>query len=261
MKMQHTMILLALTVFNMVCGLDVLRAAPSTRIDRKSGFSESVWPVARPSNLYIEGTMTVSTPSTGFEQGASFTAAVRGDTVLMTALGPFGIVVARVYAQPDSFLVVNYLQQNAVDGDPRSSKVNDLLPIPLGLNDILSIVKCLPPGLPAEYTVSEPRNDGSTLFLRKDSATIEFALIDSVQRVIKQYQRKNVDGTTVLNVQYGDVKHIEGDSCSVPHKIKIRVRDGEHEVDLEYETVTTDVPRIAESKLAVPRSYKRISLR
>lgn len=252
---------MALAVFSMVCHQPVRSAAAGGIVNWTGGYSESAWPVARPSNIYIEGTMTVSTPSTGFEQGASFTAAVRGDTVLMTALGPFGIVVARVYAQPDSFLVVNYLQQNAVDGDPRSSKVNDLLPIPLGLNDILAIVKCLPPGLPAHYTVAEPRNDGSALFLRKDSTSIEFALIDSVQRVIKQYQRKNIDGSTVLNVQYGDVKQIQGDVGSVPHRIKIRVRDGEHEIDLAYESVTADASRISESKLSVPRSYKRISLR
>lgn len=254
--MQHTMFSLAIALF---MGLTAPHAAIRAH-EPISGRVEAVWPVARPERLYIEGTMTVSTPSSGFEQSASFTAAVRGDTVLMTALGPFGIVVARVYAQPDSFLVVNYLQQTAVDGDPRSSKVNDLLPIPVRLNDILSIMKCLPPGAPSEYVAAEPRSDGAMLFSRRDTAVVEFALIDSVQRVVKQFQRKRTSGISLLNVQYGDVKQIDG-AANVPHRIKVRVNDGEHEVDVVYDEVTTDAPSIKESKLKVPRSFTRTSLR
>ena len=254
--MQHTMIWLALAAFLLV--RTPLNAMPNAA--HNVGVTESVWPVARPEKLYIEGTMTVSSPSLGFEQSASFTAAVRGDTVLMTALGPFGIVVARVYAQPDSFLVVNYLQQTAVDGDPRSSRLNDLLPIPVRLDDILSIMKCMPPGTPSEYIAGESRNDGSALYTRRDSTMVEFALIDSTQRVIKQFQRKKSDGTSLLNVQYGNVQPVEG-SDNVPHRIKVRVNDGEHEVDVVYDEVTTEAPSIKGSVLKVPRSFTRTSLR
>ena len=254
--MQHTMIWLALAA--LLAGYVPAFTANGTVLG--TGAAESVWPVARPEKLYIEGTMTVSSPSGGFEQSASFTAAVRGDTVLMTALGPFGIVVARVYAQPDSFLVVNYLQQTAIDGDPRSSRLNDLLPIPVRLDDILAIMKCMPPGMPSEYHTSGARGDGSALYTRRDSSTIEFALIDSTQRVIKQFQRKKSDGTPLLNVQYGNVKPVEG-SENVPHRIKVRVNDGEHEVDVVYDEVTTQAPAIKGSALKVPRSFTRTSLR
>lgn len=254
--MQHTSIRLFSAVVTCLIALQLV----VTEVWAGSGALEGVWPVARPLHMYVEGTMNVQTPSTGFDQSVSFTAVVRTDTVLFTAIGPFGIVVARVYAQPDSFLVVNYLQQMAIDGDPRSAKVNDLLPIPIGLNDILSIVRCVPPGLPQDYTIESPRDDGASLYMRKDTSIVEYALIDSVQRVIRQFQRKRADGKQMLNVQYGDVKPING-AASVPHLIRIRVNDGEHDVKLEYDEVTTVLPKNASSKLQVPRSFTRTSLR
>jgi len=222
--------------------------------------SESVWPVARPTRMYIEGSIHVQTPSTGLDQSVSFTAVIRTDSVLFTATGPFGIVVARVYAQPDSFLVVNYLQQMAIDGDPRSSKVNDVLPIPLRLNDILSIVRCIPPGSPGQYVIEGQRDDGTALYRRSDSSMVEFALIDSIQHVLRQFQRKRVDGLSMLSIQYADVKQID-DELHVPHTIRVRVNDGEHTVTLEYDEVTTVLPKKAWSRLQVPRSYTRTSIR
>gem|GEM_PF-561555 len=255
-KKQHTSIKLFSALSTIIVGLLLM----AMKVSAGTGAVEAVWPVARPAHMYIEGTMNVQTPSTGFDQSVSFTAVVRTDTVVFTAMGPIGIVVARVYAQPDSFLVVNYLQQTAFDGDPRSARVNDLLPIPIGLNDILSIVRCMPPGMPKDYTIESKRDDGASLYMRKDTSMVEYALIDSIQRVIRQFQRKRADGSPILNVQYGDIKPIDG-NANVPHVIRIRVNDGEHDVKLEYDEVTTVLPKNASSKLQVPRSFTRTSLR
>ncbi|MEY2719982.1 MAG: hypothetical protein RLZZ273_1348 [Bacteroidota bacterium] len=254
--MQHTSIRVLWAVICALAGLPVATFGMLNSI----GSPDAVWPVARPARMYIEGSMNVKTPSTGLDQSISFTAVVRTDTVLFTAMGPFGIVVARVYAQPDSFLVVNYLKQSAIDGDPRSTKVNDLLPIPVRLNDILAIVRCVPPGMPSDYVVEGARDDGTSLYSRKDSTMVEYALIDSVQRVVRQFQRKRLDGSPMLNVQYADVKPIN-DAVNVPHTIRLRVNDGEHDVTLEYDEVSTVLPKSASSKLQVPRSYTRTSLR
>lgn len=256
MKMQHTSIRLLWVGFCVLAWMPIVVFGATIPV----GSPDEVWPVARPARMYIEGSMNVQTPSTGFDQSISFTAVVRTDTVLFTAMGPFGIVVARVYAQPDSFLVVNYLQQSAIDGDPRSTKVNDLLPIPVRLNDILAIVRCVPPGMPKEYVAEGPSDDGTSLYSRKDTAMVEYALIDSVQRVMRQFQRKRLDGSPMLNVQYADVKPIN-DAANVPHTIRVRVNDGEHDVTLEYDEVSTVIPKNSTSKLQVPRSYTRTSLR
>lgn len=245
--MQHTIISLLTVAVLLVRAAAALAHGPST------------WPVQVPVRLQIEGTMTVQTPSTGFDQSASFVATVLGDTATLTATGPFGIVVARVYIQPDSFLIVNYLQQVAIDGDPRSASISEAFPIPIQLSDVLSIVRCVPPGRAETFDIAEHRSDGA-LFMRKDSANVEYALIDTVQGVIKQFQRKGADGRPLLNVQYGQVKRVD-ETVAIPHTIRVRVKDDEHIVTLVYDNVSATIPSPAPTRIQVPRSYTRTSLR
>lgn len=225
-----------------------------------AGVPDTVWGIQRPEKLLIEGTMTVTTPSTGFEQSAGFTAILRGDTLMLTAKGPFGITVARVYANPDSFLVVNYFQQSAMYGSPNAKGIKDVLPMPVGLRDVLSIMSCVPPGERTLYTSADTLVDGAFEYRRSDTVQTEVVAVNAAERSLQSVTRYAPNGSPLLSVAYSDVRVI-ADSLKLPHAIKVVVNGGEHEVVFAYEEVSTNPPTLAESKLKVPRSFTRTAVR
>lgn len=225
-----------------------------------AGTPESDWGIRRPEKLLIQGTMTVTTPSTGFEQSAGFEAILRGDTLLLTAKGPFGITVARVYANPDSFLVVNYFQQTAMHGNPNAKGIKDVLPLPVGLHDVLSIMSCVPPNSRALYTAGDSAVNGALEYRKSDTVQTEVVMVNVARQALQSVTRTSATGTPMLQVAYDDVRRIE-DTLLLPHSIKIVVNGGEHEVSFTYEEVSTDPPTLAESKLKVPRLFSRTAVR
>lgn len=86
----------------------------------------------------VQGTMSIS--------GVPFDAALHADTIVVNTGSPFGMKTSSVYARADTFVVLNYLTRQAIDGDPDSEKLTGLLPIPLGISDIRSLVRGVPPG-------------------------------------------------------------------------------------------------------------------
>lgn len=225
-----------------------------------SGTPETDWGIQRPEKLLIEGTMTISTPSTGFEQSAGFEAILRGDTLLLTAKGPFGITVARVYANPDSFLVVNYFQQTAMYGNPNAKGIKDVLPLHVGLQDVLAIMSCVPSQSRTLFTTSDSAVNGIQTFRRADTLQSEVVSVNLEHRTLQSVTRSKPSGIPMLNVTYADVRTVS-DSLRVPHSIKVVVNGGEHEVSFSYDEVRTDPPTLAESKLKVPRSFSRTEVR
>ncbi len=198
----------------------------------------------------VQGAMSIS--------GVPFDATLHSDTIVVNTGSPFGMKTSSVYARADTFVVLNYLTRQAIDGDPQSDKLSGMLPIPLGINDIRSLVRGVPPGDLASFVFQARRQDGSLLFRRRDTATVEFALVDSVSRTLRQYQRKEAGGRTLLNVTYGSYRS-SGD-VMVPYGVDVTANDEAQKVQFRFDDVQLVAPTEPLRPLPIPSSFTRVTL-
>ncbi len=198
----------------------------------------------------LQGAMTIS--------GVPFDAALNTDTLLVNTGSPFGMRTSSVYARTDTFVVLNYLTRQGIDGNPASEKVAAMLPIPLGINDIRSLVRGIPPGDLASFELQTTRQDGQLLFRRRDSLHVEFALVDTASKTIRQYQRKQIDGRTILNVTYGSYREVDG--VMVPYGVNVTANDDEQKIQFRFDEVRLTAPAAPLRPLAIPSSFSRVTL-
>lgn len=190
--------------------------------------------------------------------GVPFDATLNTDTLLVNTGSPFGMKTSSVYARTDTFVVLNYLTRQVIDGNPASDKVAGMLPIPLGIDDIRSLVRGIPPGDLTAFELLTTRQDGQLLFRRRDSLHVEFALVDSASKTIRQYQRKQIDGRTILNVTYGSYREVDG--IMVPYGVNVTANDEEQKIQFRFDDVRLTAPSAPLRPLAIPSSFSRVTL-
>lgn len=208
-------------------------------------------------SMSASGTLSVQGPMT--LSGVPFDAALHADTMLVSTGSPLGMKTSSVYARRDTFVVLNYLTRQAFDGDPSSPAATGMIPIPLGLDDIRCLVRGVPPGDLAGFVFVNARTDGQVLYRRRDTATVEFALVDTATRSMRQYQRKRSDGSTVLNVTYGSFKSVDG--VMVPFGVSVAANDDQQKMQFRFDDVRLSLPPVPMRPLSVPSSFTRTTLR
>jgi hypothetical protein len=201
--------------------------------------------------LSVQGQMTLS--------GVPFDALLHADTMVVSTGSPLGMKTSSVYARRDTFVVLNYLTRQAFEGDPNSPAATGMIPIPLGLDDIRCLVRGVPPGDLDGFEFLNARTDGQVLYRRRDTATVEFVLIDTVTRTMRQYQRKRSDGFTVLNVTYGSFKNVDG--VMVPFGVSVAANDDQQKIQFRFDDVRLSLPSTPMRPLSVPSSFTRTTLR
>lgn len=208
--------------------------------------------------LAMMATGTVSVQGPMNISGVPFDATLHSDTIVVNTGSPFGMKTSSVYARSDTFVVLNYLTRQAIDGDPQSDKVIGMLPIPLGINDIRSLVRGVPPGDLATFDFYAQRQDGSLLYRRSTAATVEFALVDTATRTLRQYQRKEAGGRTLLNVTYGSYRSSGG--VMVPYGVDVTANDEAQKVQFRFDDVQLLAPTEPLRPLSIPTSFTRVTL-
>lgn len=201
--------------------------------------------------MSVDGTVSIS--------GVPFDAILHSDTIVVSTGSPFGIRSGSVYACRDTFIVLNYLTRQAYDGHPRSQSATGLIPVSLGIDDIRSLVRGVPPGELRAFEVLTKREDGQILYRRRDTASVEFALVDASTRSLRQYQRKRADGSTMLNVTYGSFKNVNG--TMIPFGVSVAANDDQQKVQFRFDTVDLSAPQSPIRPLSVPTSFTRTTLR
>lgn len=189
--------------------------------------------------ISLDGEMTIG--------NLPFVAQTSGDTISVTVQGPFGMMAGVMYATADTFVVVNYLSREVLIGHPDSKSVASASPIPLTLSDIRAFMRGSLPGDPARFQLGAPRSDGKVLFVARDSSTTEFALIDTAASILAQYQRKNRQGATLLNLVLGDVREVS--SVNIAYAVDVDLNDKAQAVRFRFDAVA---PSLATATLAMP---------
>jgi hypothetical protein len=134
------------------------------------------------------------------------------DSLSMEISGPFGISVARLFAEKQYFLFHDMLQGRAIEGIPTQEQLSEVTFMPLSFDDYASLFRAEPPGDPLSFILVDSYSDSTKLLYKRISAikTTEFILCSKENGTIKEYQRKNVDGTIELSMIYDQYSTIEG---------------------------------------------------
>jgi hypothetical protein len=104
------------------------------------------------------------------------------------------------------------LQGRAIEGIPSQEQLSEVTFMPLSFEDYASLLRAEPPGDPLTFTLVETYSDTSKLLYKRMSTTntTEFILCSKFNGTIKEYQRKNADGTVELAMIYDKYSQIEG---------------------------------------------------
>ncbi|MCO6467158.1 MAG: DUF4292 domain-containing protein [Bradyrhizobiaceae bacterium] len=173
---------------------------------------------------------------------------------LLTMGGPFGITAAKMYATADTFVMVNYLMQEVWHGNPDSPSLRSATHLPLPASQLMMLLRGRVPGSIARF--SRTRKDGQgALYSASDSAGVEYVLIDTVQQILQQYQRKDSSGALVLDVAFQDVQAIDG--LPLPHRLLIRSGTSGQEATVSITDAVVNHALPKPLTLSVPETFER----
>jgi len=192
--------------------------------------------------------------------GIPFVADMVEDTMRMSTNGPFGITAARIYAEPDTFVVVNYFMREVFTGRPDSPMLARDMPVHMTVSDLRMLLRGRPPGELERFARLGKRTDGNVLFSSRNAdSSMEYVLVDTSKNVLLQFQRKKSNGILELNITFGDVRLING--VDVPHTINVSFDDRKQTVAFHLTKVVVNEPIEIVLEVAIPPSFTRTDYR
>lgn len=173
---------------------------------------------------------------------------------LLTMGGPFGITSARMYATADTFVMVNYLQQEVWHGNPNNPSLMAMSHFPLPASQLIQLMRGCVPGDPSRFSATGVRGD-CKLYTCADSAGIEYVLVDTTLGMLKQYQQKDSTGALQMDVSFQNVQIVS--DVPVAHTIVIRSNSKKQEATVLVNSITINEPLPKPLSISVPDTYYR----
>lgn len=192
--------------------------------------------------------------------GLPFTAVMdTNQSFRLTISAPFGLTAARMWAERDTFVFVNYMMQEVHEGRTSSPSLTSALPFPMPANHLMDLMRGRTPGNPERFTRSEQRTDGAVLFTCKDTLGVEYLLVDTARSCLRQYQRKGVDGAVELDVSFQELNAQDG--ITLPHLIDIAVENRKQGASFHLTKVELNKPINERLTIDIPKSFSRTTYR
>lgn len=203
----------------------------------------------------VKASGTMSTTGQQQMSGLPVTFTLTNDSIFsMSVGGPFGITAARMYSQPDTFVIVNYLMRDAACGNPATADLSSLIPVKLTVTDLASVMQGRIPGNMDRFDAMVGRNDHDVLLSFNSDTLTEHVLVDTALNVMKQYQRKRKGGYMEMNVTFGDVRKI-GD-VFIPHGIDVEVDNKSQTLSVRLDEVLLN-GLVEPLSVSIPPSFSR----
>lgn len=258
MSLQHTTLLGFLAVLLISCAGATTQQSETSSANTLSPDRVLERLGAEIRTLKIEGTLA-TTGEKSFD-GMPFSAELdEDDWFRLTMSGPFGITAAKMVATRDSFRMVNYLLQEVWEGDPLSPTLKASMHLPIEAGALMSLLRGRVPDGESVFERQPAREDGLALFMRTDAAGIEYLLVDQNSLVIKQFQRKSLEGERLLDVAFSNIKTVDG--IELPHLIFISSNSGESTATITVDDATANKQVDSSDQLKAPSSFSRKTFR
>lgn len=161
------------------------------------------------SNMQFDANISTQFPD--FNQTFMSQVKIAGhDSVSLTAFGPFGVTVAKLYANTDKFIFYNIFENSIYQGKPSSENLYKAAKINLSFRDLIGFLRGETPEHITDYKIYD-ENDEQTVYANKAADnSAEFIVVSKSMRSITQYQRKDKSNELELNVFLTDFKKYDG---------------------------------------------------
>jgi hypothetical protein len=210
-------------------------------------------------NVNIEAEMSVTLQGTTNAAQCDFTLC-GSDSLSMTVTGPFGVILARLFATNTYFLFLDAFQNRAIEGIPSSANLARTAQLPLSFQDLTALLRAEPPGNPQDFIAKDDYSDTNSVLYRRLTAEggAEFVLVSRRNNQITQYQRKSADGSTDLSLVYSDYQ--EYNSIMVPRKVALKAPRNEMQMLVTAQSVRVNQPAPQAMRFSLPRSLKPLRI-
>lgn len=172
--------------------------------------------------------------------------------VSVTALG--GIVqVARILITPDSFKLVNYLE-NSYMLMPLS-EAKKVLPVPMDFTILQNLI--VGNVLKKEGQFTDATDFGGSLSLQVDGADfIQQATYNKIDSTLRSLQMRSVgNNNTTGMIQYGNYEKRSNQTISMSRAININNNGEQYFLEMNFTNI--DLDRVVDMPFSIPSKYER----
>jgi hypothetical protein len=175
------------------------------------------------------------------------------DSSSITIGGPFGVTVGSLFVAHEYFQFLNYFTQEVYKGNPTSAQLRQKLPFPLDVPTMMALMAgTFPKGEPFAC-VKHLEQPHHVLFQRKSVDRTEFIAVDTLKRVIVQYQQKLPSGATVVNATLGDFQ--QHNTVWIPTAVDVAVEDKSQQAQFRFTTVRIQQPLSSTMRASIPSGF------
>ncbi|MFP4528742.1 MAG: DUF4292 domain-containing protein [Candidatus Kapaibacterium sp.] len=189
---------------------------------------------------------------------ASIHAAGR-DSLRMVVYGPLGVIIGRLYADPEEFIFYSPFENRVYKGSPTAENFRKILNIDFGFADFVSILRNELPGDPTAYEPVEQEGFGEGILFRSgaDEEYIQYAVISLNEQELVRYQRKDRRNELDMNVFFNKFDQIEG--FRLARKIHMDFAKAASAFTLESPAITVNKAPKSVFRFAIPESANVIN--
>lgn len=140
-----------------------------------------------------------------FNQTANARVRVAGRDSLAMEITAFGIPVAKLFMNKENFVFLDLFNGRAIEGKSSAANMARVTNIPLSFDDFICLLRCEAPFPADKYTNEGKTTSGSIVYKydRPDNNR-EFIALDEKDMMMRQYQRKDSEGTLLMNINYAE---------------------------------------------------------
>ncbi len=171
-----------------------------------------------------------------FQQAASAVIRIADRDSLAMEIMAFGIPVAKLYMNKSKFMFMDLFNGRLVEGPATAANMANVTNIPLSFDDFICLLRCESPFPASVYSLEGTTKSGNSVwrFDRPDNNR-EFIALNYKDSVMKQYQRKDNDGTLLMNITYADIMTI--DSHLFPKKVQVQAPGSQFSMTVENKEI------------------------
>jgi hypothetical protein len=171
-----------------------------------------------------------------FQQAASAVIRIADRDSLAMEIMAFGIPVAKLYMNKSKFMFMDLFNGRFVEGPATAANMANVTNIPLSFDDFICLLRCESPFPASAYSLEGTTKSGNhVLRFDRPDTNREFIAVNIEESVMKQYQRKDKDGTLLMNITYADIMTI--DSQLFPKKVQVQAPGSQFSMTVENKEI------------------------
>lgn len=192
---------------SMFFGCSTVKEASKTYPKEAESKQEEIKLPGLKSDLYeIEFSSKITPNINGNTQSVNAKIKIAGvDSIAMNITGPFGIALAKFYANKNEFIFYNIFENTTYTGKPSAENLQKFLNMNISFDDFIRIFRGEPLFDIESYKFLKAVSENTFLFLSKQDNFGDFVVSNSEYQTITAYQRKIKDDILVVDIQQSNL--------------------------------------------------------